>query len=119
MALKIGKKNTRTFNASLVEPLDMDGKKTHSIEVEMKVFDKSEWERMTKVEKLSDQEILEKSLTRCIGLVDEHDQPLAFDDDSKKALLECPWVASGLIQYQLGIQRGQTTEAIRAVILGN
>lgn len=119
MALKITPKDTRKFTAVLVEPLDGDDKQNHSIEVQMKIFSKVDWQRMTQVEKIPDGEILEKSLIDVIGLIGADDQPMPFNDDTKKALLDCNWVSDGLIKYQLGIQHGRTTETIRAAILGN
>ncbi len=120
MALKLGNKNTRKSTVEAVEPLDFGKTKVHKFDVELGIIPKTEWEAMFKGEtKPGDTDILRMTLKNITGLVDEAEQPQAFDDGVKEAVLEEPWLVSALIDEQLAIQVGKTAAEYKRLKLKN
>jgi hypothetical protein len=118
MGFKIASKSSIRFIAALLAVADFGKTFEQFIEVELKVFSVDDWKIKTK-NGASDRDILRDSLLDAKGILDENDQPVPFDDALKEQLLNEPWVVGGLIQYQIGIQRGISTEQVKKVLLGN
>ncbi len=120
MALKIGKRTTRKSTTEAVEPLDFGKTHTHTFTTELEVIPKPEWEAMFQGEtKVTDTQILRRTLKNIEGLTDESDQPIPFNDSLKDAILEAPWLVSALIDEQLAIQSGKTSAEYKRLKLKN
>ncbi len=120
MALKLGSQKTRKLTVEAVEPLDFGKTKVHKFDVELEIIPKTQWEAMFKGDsKPSDSEVLTQTLKDVVGLVDESDNPIAFDDDIKAAMLEEPWLVAALIDQQVAIQVGKTGAEYRRLKLKN
>jgi len=118
MALKIAQKNTMRFMAVLLALADFGKTIEQNMEVELKVFSVDDWRQFTK-NTTSDRDILKASLLDAKGVVDDNNQPIPFNDELKETLLNEPWIVSGLIQYQIALQRGVSTDQVKKLILGN
>lgn len=120
MALKIGNPSTRKVSVDAIEPLDYDRIQKHTFEAELGIIPKHEWDELIKGEnKLTDSEILNRTLKNIDGLVGADNQPMVFDDSIKSAILEIPWLVSALIDKQIAIQIGKTSAEYQRLRLKN
>jgi hypothetical protein len=58
-------------------------------------------------------DLLNENLLDIDKLVSEHDEPLAFNDETKQQILDIPWVVSALWAAFMAVQNGVTNEQYR------
>lgn len=120
MALKISGTKERTIAIEATEPLDMGKIKQHKFIATLAVIPRDEWELMFKGDdKPTDTGVLMETLINIDGIVDENDQPVAFDENVKLAVIAEPWLVSALIEQQIAIQNGKTSAEYRKMKLKN
>ena len=110
-------KNHIRFIAEIAEPGDFDSKTFHKIEVELKVLDQDDWDDRLKAN-TGNKALIQETLMDAV-VEDENDKILPFNAEVKQALLKATWLVAGLMQYQVGIQSGQSTGDIKKRLLGN